>query len=105
MLVAIPLVLAGSASRLFSYALEGQTWPFGTTVNIELGLGAPKSGILQDGFLTFNASAANALALWNQQLNLMQFSWSVVAPPGGHDDGQNQAFLPAPSMGKPSAAE
>ena len=99
-LVAIPLVLAGSASRLFSYALEGQTWPFGTTVNIELGLGAPKSGILQDGFLTFNASAANALALWNQQLNLMQFSWSVVAPPGGHGDGQNQAFFASTIYGQ-----
>jgi hypothetical protein len=99
-LVAIPLVLAGSASRLFSYALEGQTWPFGTTVNIELALGAPKSGILQDGFLTFNASAANALALWNQQLNLMQFSWSVVAPPGGHGDGQNQAFFASTIYGQ-----
>ena len=98
--IAITVWQGGSDSHLFGYALEGQTWPFGTTVKIELGLGAPKSGILQDGFLTFNASAANALALWNQQLSLMQFSWSVVAPPGGHDDGQNQAFFASTVYGQ-----
>jgi hypothetical protein len=53
----------------------------------------PSSGHLQDGFTTFNSSAADALALWDQQIDLTKFSWTVSSIGGSQRDGQNTAFF------------
>jgi YVTN family beta-propeller protein len=98
--LAATLFLAATASRLFGYALEGPSWPAGSTVNVRLAFTGPSSGHLQDGFNTFNASAADALALWNQQIDLAKFSWTTSSFGGGKGDGQNTAFFSSSVYGQ-----
>jgi Matrixin/Putative Ig domain len=100
LLIAISLLQAGLASHLFGYAFEGPVWPTASTINIRLAFSGPGSGSLQDGFTTFNASAANALALWNWQLDLTKFSWTVSSIGGSERDGQNTAFFSSTVYGQ-----
>src|SRR5438874_3051983 len=93
LLVAISLLLAGSVSHLFGYALEGPVWPTGSTINEHLAFRGPSNGSLQDGSGNFNASATNALILWNQQINLVHLNAIVTGIPGTKGDGQNTAFF------------
>ncbi len=46
---------------------------------------------LADGSLDWNSVFENALQLWNQQMDRMQFSWTVAAPglPASEGDGVN----------------
>ena len=92
-LIAITLLQAGSASHLFGYALLGSAWPTGSTINERLGLTGPSSGGLQDGFANFNASATDALVLWNQQIGLVHLNAIVTGTSGVDGDGQNSAFF------------
>ena len=93
MLFAIPLLLPVLASDLFGYALEGPVWPTGSTINEHLAFTGPSNGSLQDGSGNFNASATNALILWNQQINLVHLNAVVIGIPGIKGDGQNTAFF------------
>jgi len=93
LLVAILVVLACPVSHLFGYALEGPVWPTGSTINEHLAFTSPSNGILQDGSGNFNASATNALILWNQQINLVHLNAIVTGIPGTKGDGQNTAFF------------
>jgi WD40 repeat protein len=82
----IALLTAGTAA-VFGYSVIGSTWSRGTTVVINLELGATNVA-LQDGLGTWNNSAANALALWNQHLPRLRFSWvndshAPIAPMNG----------------------
>jgi hypothetical protein len=99
-LIAISVLQAGSASHLFGYAFEGYSWPVGSNVLLQLGLGAPSSGHLKDGFTTFDASAGDALANWKQYTNLINLSWSVVSGPAGQDDGRDEAFFASTVYGQ-----
>jgi hypothetical protein len=92
-LLVITLLPAGSPPPVFGYALEGYSWLSGSTVNIRLSFTGPSTGILQDGFATFNGSAADALNLWNQQLQLIKFGWTTNLAGGLDGDGQNSAFF------------
>jgi hypothetical protein len=96
---AILLFLAGSAYHLFGYALTGPVWPTGSTINEHLAFTGPSSGSLQDGSGNFNASATNALILWNQQINLVHLNAIVTGIPGTKGDGQNTAFFSATFTG------
>jgi len=86
-------MLAGSASHLFGYALEGSSWPVGSTINEHLALTGPSNGSLQDGSGSFNASATDALILWNQQMDLVHLNAIATGIPGTKGDGQNSAFF------------
>lgn len=90
--VALCLVLAcvafGSASTTaHAYALEGKSWPGGSTIVLQLGLGNP-SLPLADGNTSWNAAILPALDLWNQQLGRVQFTGvmnsSAAASTGDH---------------------
>lgn len=98
--IATILLSVASGSQLFGYAFEGPSWPVGSTVNVRLAFTSPSSGGLQDGFATFNASAADALALWNQQMDLARFSWTVSSVGGNQRDGQNTAFFSSTVYGQ-----
>lgn len=100
MTLATILFSVASGSQLFGYAFEGPSWPVGSTVNVQLAFTGPSSRGLQDGFATFNASAANALALWNQQIDLARFSWTVSSVGGSQRDGQNTAFFSSTVYGQ-----
>jgi hypothetical protein len=87
----VSLLLLGAPS-LFGYALEGKSWTLNRTVVMQLSLGPPQA--LTDGFPSFNASAQDALNVWNPHLAHLRFA-AVLASPivGSPDDDENSAFF------------
>ncbi len=73
---ACAFLAGGAALSARGYALEGYSWP-GPTIPMRVQLGG-SSIPLADGSVDFNASAVNALRLWNQQIAPTQFTWTVV---------------------------
>ena len=60
-------------------------------MQLELG---PTKVTLQDGLGTWDNSAADALALWNQQFDFFTFAWvSGSTAPIGSPDGFNSVFF------------
>lgn len=74
-----------------SFALNGYRWPDGTQIAMHLQL-THASGALQDGSASWNASAADALNIWNQYVDMVQF---VAAEPSGSSgaDGANDVLF------------
>lgn len=98
---ATALAIAGA----FGYALEGQKWPQGSNVTMQLSLGTGTQ-TLMDGFTSFNQSAEDALAQWNRYLARLQFSVvrnSSVTPRSG--DRQNSVFFAKNVFGDPFGAD
>ena len=93
------IILFTSVSRLCGYALEGPTWPAGSEIAMSLQLG-PTNVQLQDGSGTWDNSAADALSLWNQQLDTVHFSWSADAGTGVKGDGVNSVFFSSTVYGQ-----
>ena len=85
------LLFVGGAVPIFGFALNGYTWPGGTQILIHLQL-SRLSGALQDGSPSWNASATDALALWNQYVENVKF---VAAEPSGSsgNDGANEVLF------------
>ncbi|MFN2474974.1 MAG: matrixin family metalloprotease [Chthoniobacterales bacterium] len=86
------LVCCSLVHSALAYVYEGQTWPQGSTVTMQLSLGGNQT--LIDGFTSFNQSAEDALALWNQKLARLQFGVvrnSTVVPTDG--DRRNSVFF------------
>jgi len=89
--IAAIATLCAGVSNLSGYVLEGPRWPDGD-IAIRLQVGnTPRP--LQDGSGTWDNSAADALALWNQQLIFAHFSWSESAGTGVMGDGVNSVFF------------
>src|SRR2546423_10005612 len=84
-------LLLGGAAPGFSFALTGYRWPDGTQIAMHLQL-THFSGALQDGSASWNASAADALNIWNQYVDTVQF---VAADPSGSSgsDGANEVLF------------
>ena len=87
---ALAVILVGAAQQLLGYALENETWP-GPTIPVVVEM-VPPSFTLQDGSLTYNAVVENAMALWNEQLADIQFTWTE-APPGPANNGDGQTTV------------
>lgn len=89
------LSLAGcslAAAAALGFVLEGQTWPQDSIVTMQLSLGGNQT--LIDGFSSFNESAEDGLARWNQYMDHLQFSVvrnSSVKPTDG--DRKNSVFF------------
>jgi len=81
----------GGLEKGFGYALNGYIWPFGAQIAIHLQLERP-SGALQDGSASWNASASDALDIWNQYVDTVKF---VAAAPSGSSgaDGANEVLF------------
>ena len=89
---ALAVILVGAAQQLLGYALENETWP-GPTIPVVVEM-VPPSFTLQDGSLTYNAVVENAMALWNEQLADIQFTWTEAPPaPANNGDGQTTVTL------------
>ncbi|MDQ6861597.1 MAG: M10 family metallopeptidase domain-containing protein, partial [Verrucomicrobiota bacterium] len=89
LLVFIFVLVAPRAT--FAFKASGDHWTFNRTVLIHLSLGG---SILQDGFHSFDESAADALRLWNNYLTHMQFSWRLASPlPPAGGDSDCSAFF------------
>lgn len=69
LVAAVTAILATSA---LAFDKGGGKWTLNRTVVMHLSLGEPR--FLQDGFTSFNQSAADALNIWNQHLVHMKFA-------------------------------
>src|SRR6187455_834978 len=67
------LAFALLPQTLNGYALNGKSWPAGTTVVFQLGLGIPSSTLI-DGNTSWNTAALPSFDQWNQQIARVQFS-------------------------------
>jgi len=81
-----------SCGNSFGFALDGKRWTFNRTVVMHLSLARTAS--LQDGFASFNASAADALDLWNNYLVHMRFASVLGSPlrPAKNDADNSVSF-------------
>ncbi len=77
MLVAAAALFA-LAPRAEAFKASTERWTLNRTVVMHLSLGVPQT--LQDGFPSFNESAADALRIWNRQLAHLQFAPRVASP-------------------------
>jgi hypothetical protein len=84
------LAIAGQSR---GYNLENMKWRPGAKVVMQLGLGSAPMP-LQDGFGSWNASAADAIAIWNGYVDFISFS-SVSKPsvPKASGDGVSSVFF------------
>src|SRR4051812_8394388 len=85
------LLLVGGALSVEGYSLMGYAWPEGAEVTMHLQL-SRAAVALQDGSASWNASAADALNIWNQYCDSVKF---VSDSPSGssNNDGINQALF------------
>jgi len=75
--LALTIIACGSVSRTAQgYALAGKSWPSGSTIVLQLGLGNPPLP-LSDGNTSWNTAILPALEQWNQQIARVQFSGVV----------------------------
>src|SRR5256714_11511382 len=91
------LLFLGGAVPGFSFALNGYRWPDGTQIAMHLQLTRFTSG-LQDGSASWDASATDALNIWNQYIDTVQF---VASEPSGSSgsDGANEVLFSKPVYG------
>ena len=91
-------VLLVASSRLSGFALIGDSWPAGTEIVMHLSLSRAATGF-QDGSASWNASAADALRIWNEHLGTVRFveAGSVASKNG---DGVNSVFFSSSVYGE-----
>jgi hypothetical protein len=82
--VGILLLLAGGVASTQGYSFHGYSWPLGTQIVMHLQLSRTVVP-LQDGSASWNASAADALAIWNQYLDTVQFAEDTPASAAADD--------------------
>ena len=84
--LAILCLFGGPALRCWGYTLENVSWTKNRTVLMHLSL-PQNAGPFLDGSASFNASAEDALNIWNQYLVHMQFAVdrNSILPPSGTD--------------------
>src|SRR5437899_1358904 len=81
-------VFALVARRANGYALEGSSWPAGTIVTFQMGLGSAGRTLI-DGNTSWDSAAAPALAAWNKVMARLQYNGNVASPPVSSGDGVN----------------
>jgi YVTN family beta-propeller protein len=84
------LALAG-ASPVFSFSLNGYRWPDGAQIVLHLQLTHLTDG-LQDGSASWNDSAADALNVWNQFADTVQFVAAEPLSSSGNDGASEVLF-------------
>ena len=81
-------VFALVAPRANGYALEGSSWPAGTIVTFQMGLGSAGRTLI-DGNTSWDSAAAPALAAWNNVMARLQYNGNVASPRVSSGDGVN----------------
>lgn len=89
----VALLFLGSVGIADSFVLETPAWSSGSVIEIHLQLSAPALA-LQDGNANWNSSAAEAMAVWDQQLENVRFAPLLESPAQGElGDQVNSAFF------------
>src|SRR6266513_2787658 len=81
-------VFALVARRANGYALEGSSWPAGTIVTFQMGLGSAGRTLI-DGNTSWDSAATPALAAWNKVMARLQYNGNVASPRVSSGDGVN----------------
>src|SRR5438445_2012527 len=81
-------VFAMVARRANGYALEGSSWPAGTIVTFQMGLGSAGRTLI-DGNTSWDTAAAPALGAWNNVMARLRYTDAVTSPPVSSGDGVN----------------
>ena len=81
-------VFALVARRANGYALEGSSWPAGTIVTFQMGLGSAGRTLI-DGNTSWDSAATPALAAWNNVMARLQYNGNVASPRVSSGDGVN----------------
>lgn len=87
----LSVFLFASIHSVAAFALNGYRWPAGSQITLHLQLDRPMVP-LQDGFSSWNASAADALAIWNQHLDHASFVEGPALEPAGGDGANSASF-------------
>ncbi|MGH8164343.1 MAG: matrixin family metalloprotease, partial [Rhodanobacteraceae bacterium] len=96
---ALCLSVFAFSPRAHGFALEGASWPAGSTITLNMQLGSP-SQPLQDGSPTWDAAAGPAPGYWNAVMNSVQFAQvfnSSASQSSG--DRQNSVFFSSTVFG------
>jgi Putative Ig domain/Matrixin len=97
--VCLVLLALVQKTRAQNYNLLGPAWPAGSNVVMNLGLG-PTTVALQDGSASWNASAADALDIWNGYVDFITLSSIASATvPKISGDGVNATFFSSTIFG------
>jgi Matrixin len=75
-----------------AYALEGASWPAGTTVVLQLGLGNAGRTLI-DGNTSWNTAAAPAFNTWDQKIQRAQLTSATPIGSVSSGDGVNAAIF------------
>jgi hypothetical protein len=81
-------VLAAVSRRASGYVLEGTSWPAGTVVTFQMGLGSAGRTLI-DGNTSWDTAAAPALGAWNNVMARLRYTDTVTSPPVSSGDGVN----------------
>lgn len=90
---AIAVAMVGFSGTARGYVLEGQSWPAGSIVVLQLSLG-DAGRTLQDGNTSWNTAAYPAAGMWNQELQRVQLSevMNSTAPVSSGDHVNSVVF-------------
>jgi hypothetical protein len=77
-LSAIVVALVGFSAAAKAYVLEGKSWPPGTVLVLQLGLGSA-GRTLQDGNTSWDDAVLPVVAMWNQKIGRVQVA-NVLNP-------------------------
>jgi hypothetical protein len=75
-----------------AYVFEGASWPAGTTVVLQLGLGGAGRTLI-DGNTSWNAAAAPALNMWDQDIQRARLTFITSTASVSSGDGVNSVVF------------
>jgi matrixin len=101
---AITAAIVGVSATLRGYVLEGQSWPAGTVVVLQLSLGNAGRTLL-DGNTSWDDAVAPVAAMWNQQAQRVRVT-QVLNPtaPSASGDHLNSVVFANNVFGQPFGA-
>src|ERR1700676_1343464 len=98
---AITATIVGLSATLRGYVLEGQSWPAGTVVVLQLSLGNAGRTLL-DGNTSWDDAVAPVAAMWNQQAQRVRVTQVLnPAAPSASGDHLNSVVFANNVFGQP----
>jgi hypothetical protein len=96
---AFALALAGLTATSRGYVLEGQSWPAGSTVVLQLSLGSPALPLL-DGGTSWNDAVAPAASMWNSTVQRVQITTNNAGGAASSGDHVNSVVFASTVFGQ-----
>ncbi len=97
---ALGLFVVAVAGTAYGYVLEGQSWPAGSTVVLQLALGNPGSP-LQDGSVSYNDAVTPAANMWSSNVQRVQITTNSASGSASSGDHVNSVVFSSSVFGQP----